>query len=148
VRPDYSAATGSIAPSRVAVIGGYGQSANADPITACDNFATVSISSAGNTQIITGAAGQTVYICSINLVVSSATAVSMFEGAGSLCNTNKQGMYGGTATGTGWNLATNGGLTQGTGVGIIGKTGQTGQNVCIGNTTAAQISGGIMWTRW
>jgi hypothetical protein len=148
VRPDYSAATGSIAPARVAAIGGYGASANPSPITVCDNYATISISNSGLTQIITGGATQFVRICSVVLVVSSATGVNIVEGSGSTCGTNKTGLIGGSTALTGLNLATNGGLTMGTGVGEIARMQVAGNNVCINNTTAAVIAGGMTWTKF
>jgi hypothetical protein len=148
VREDATAATGSIAPSVVSMIGGTGQSANPSRIIACDNFASISISNNTTTRIVTGSATQTIYICSINLVVSSATAVNVIEGADTFCNTNVQGVFGGTATASGWNLATNGGLTQGTGVGMIGKTANAGNHLCIQNSTAATIAGGMTWTKF
>src|SRR5207245_7548988 len=116
--------------------------------SACDNYATVSLTAAGNTQVITGTAGQSVRICSLVLVVASATAVSVIEGSGTLCNTNTTGLIGGAATGNGLNLASNGGLTMGTGLGEIAKVQQAGDNVCLGNSTAAVVAGGIKWTSY
>jgi hypothetical protein len=148
VRADTSAATGSIAPSRVQMMGGTGQSANPSRVIACDNFASVTLSSNVTTLVISGSATQQVYICAMNFVVSSATAINLVEGVGSFCNTNVQGIFGGVSTASGWNLASNGGLTQGAGLGMIGKTANTGNNVCLQNSTSATVAGGISWTKF
>jgi hypothetical protein len=148
-RDDASGATNTLAPGNVMVVGGWGKSATVTQVTACDNFATITMGwQSGNQQIITGAAGHQVRICSMLLITASATAISIIEGSGTLCNTNKSAIFGSAATINGLNLATNGGLTMGTGVGEIGRSQMTGNNVCIANSTSAVVSGGITWTRY
>jgi hypothetical protein len=149
VRPDTSAATGTIAPGRVNMNGGMGRGGIATAVTVCDQFATVSLGwQAGNTQVITGIGSGQIHICSINLIVASATALSIFEGSGTLCNTNRTPIFGSTATFNGINLATNGGFTQGTGFGDIAVGQYTNSNICIGNSTSAGVTGGIKWTSY
>ena len=115
-------------------------------IPVCENF--VPISTTANVQLISGVAGQTIYICSVNVVVASADNVAVVEGTGVTCGTGTAGIFGGTTAATGWNLAANGQVSFGHGVGMIGKTGNLGDNVCLLVSAAVQASGGITWTRF
>jgi hypothetical protein len=81
-------------------------------------------------------------------VAASATAVGIFEGSGTLCNTNRTGIIGSHSTANGVNVATTGGFTIGNGNGVIARTRVTGNNVCLGNSTAASVAGGITWTKY
>src|SRR4029077_14306631 len=126
--------------------GGIGKNGVATAVTVCDQFATVSLGQQTNVQVITGPATGQIHICSIMLIAASATAVSIFEGSGTLCNTNRTPIFGSTSTANGLNLATAGGFTMGSGVGDIANGQYTGTNVCIGNSTSAVVTGGIKWT--
>lgn len=114
----------------------------------CDNFATVTMGwQTGNQQIITGSPGQNIKICSVMLIVASATSISIIEGSGVLCNTNKSPLFGSITTQNGLNISSTGGVAFGNGSGVIGSTQTTGDNICIANSTSAVVSGGITWTR-
>ena len=115
-------------------------------ITVCDNWTAISLTA--NTQIVTGSASRHTYVCSINLVVAAATNVALVSGTGSVCATGIAGMAGGTTAATGWNLAANGGLAQGTGVGVIARSAAVGDNVCILVSAANQTSGVMSWTQF
>jgi hypothetical protein len=101
------------------------------------------ISQTANTQIVTGTSAKKIYICSINLVTAAANNVAVVEGTGSTCATGIAGMAGGTTAATGWNLAANGGLTQGNGMGSIMAEATNADNLCLLQSAAVQLSGTI-----
>lgn len=127
---------------------GVGQNATPTQATICDNFATVTMGwQGGNQQLITGSVGQNIKICSVMLIAASATSLSIIEGSGVLCNTNKAPIFGSITTQNGLNISSTGGVAFGNGSGVIGSTQATGDNVCIANSTSAVVSGGITWTK-
>lgn len=140
--------TGSAVPSKGIYVGGNG-SGNLTGIISCDNSAAVSMSTATTTQIvaISGTAGRT-YICSINLVAAAADNVALISGSGTNCASNVAGLAGGTTAATGWNFAANGGLTQGSGLGMIYKTVTTNNEICLVTSAATQLSGTITYTQF
>lgn len=141
-----SGSTGSAPPTQASYVGGVSSGATGGllaGVTVCDSKQTISLTA--NTQIITGTSGRHVYICSINLVVAAATNVAIVSGTGSTCATGIAGMAGGTTAATGWNFAANGGLSQGSGIGWIMRTGATGDNVCVLVSAANQTSGVVTY---
>lgn len=115
-------------------------------VLACESFQPVNTTV--STLLITGLAGQNVYICSVNFVVGAADNIALVEGTGATCGTGTAGIFGGSTAATGWNLAANGQVTFGSGLGMIGKTGTTGDNVCLLVSAASQVSGGITFTKF
>lgn len=138
-------ATGAAVPSGAVYMAGQG-TANLTGITVCDSFTTVSLTA--NTQLISGTASQHVRICSINLVAAAATNVALVSGTGTVCATGIAGIAGGSTASTGWNFAANGGIAQGSGLGVIMRTAASGDNVCLLVSAANQISGVIGWTKY
>ena len=150
VRQDTSGATGAAPPARADYVGGVTSGATGGFVTGipiCTEFVVVNVSSATTTALITGVSGRHVYICSINLVTAAANNVALISGTGATCGTSTTGLNGGTTGASGWNLAANGGLAQGSGVGAIMSTlvsgGATGDSVCIVTTASTQLSGAI-----
>lgn len=143
-----TSATGSAVPSKASYVGGNG-SGNLTGIITCDNSSPINISSATSTQIIaiSGTGGRT-YICSMDIVVSAADNVALISGSGSNCASNQAGLAGGTTAATGWNFAANGGLTKGSGLGMVFKTVTTNNEVCLVTSSTAQVSGSISWTQF
>jgi len=140
-------ATGSAVPSAARYIGGNG-SGNLTGITVCDTRAK--INQTAGAQIITGTASKKTYICSINLVTATAQNIAIVEGTGVTCGTGTAGVStGGTTAATGWNLAANGGLTQGSGLGVImAADSAAADNVCILQSGTGQVSGVISYTQF
>ena len=104
------------------------------------------ISLTASTQLITGTAGQSIYLCHVNLVAAgTAVNVALVEGTGSVCATGIAGLFGGTTAATGWNFAANGGLVAGDGMHVIRRTATTGDNVCLLVSAAVQVSGLLVW---
>lgn len=149
MRPDTSGATGAAPPSRADFIGGLSSGATGglvQGIAVCDTFVNVNVSTATTTLLVTGVSGRHVRICAINLVTVSANTVALISGTGATCGTGTTGMNGGTTAATGWSFAATGGLTQGSGLGMINQTNATGDSVCIVTGAATQLSGRIAYT--
>lgn len=148
VRPDTSGATGAAPPARANYVGGLASGATGGFVTGfavCDSFANVNVTTATTTALITGVSGRHVRICGMSLVTAAANNVALISGTGATCGTGTTGMSGGTTAAAGWNFAANGGLTQGSGLGVINQTNATGDSVCIVTSAATQLSGRIAY---
>jgi hypothetical protein len=106
-----------------------------------------SINQTASTQIVAGTASKKIYVCSIHVVVAGATNVALVEGTGSVCGTGTAGVsgFGGATAATGWNFAANGGISLGNGDSSLGAEGTSGDNLCVFNSAAGQVSGGISY---
>jgi hypothetical protein len=109
----------------------------------------ISIASAGTTVVIAAVSAKRTFICSMVLMSSSATTLSVAEGQGASCTApNQAGMIGvGTnvaATG-GLSFPVTGGLTLGNGTGTVTQTANINANVCIYNVGASQVSGNMTY---
>jgi hypothetical protein len=140
-----TSSTGSAVPSKAGYAGGNG-SGNLTGITVCDNW--TAISQTAGAQIITGTSAKKTYICAINLVTATAQNIALVGGTGTVCATSTHAIAGGTTAATGWNLAANGGLAQGSGVGVIAQAATAADNVCILQSGSGQLSGSIAWTQY
>ena len=96
-------------------------------------------------QLVTGTASERIYICSIQLVTASAQNISLVSGTGTVCATSTGPLMGGTTAATGWNLAANGGLSMGNGLGSLAQTDTNADNVCLLQSGSGQISGSISY---
>lgn len=98
-------------------------------------------------QLVAGVAAQNVHVCAVNIGPAASTAVNvaLVEGGGATCGTSTTGLMGGATAATGWNLPTNGGLTFGNGMGVIGVTATLADNVCILFSAGVQVSGVITY---
>jgi len=146
VRPDTSGATAAAPPARADFVGGLTSGATGGLLTGigvCDQYVNVNVNTATTTLLVTGVAGRHVRICSLSLVTALANNVALLSGTGATCGTGTTGMSGGTTAATGWNFAANGGITQGSGLGVINQTNATGDSVCIATSAASQLSGRI-----
>ena len=148
VRADTSGATGAAPPARAEYVGGLASGATGGFVSGfavCDSFANVNVTTATTTALITGVSGRHVRICGMSLVTAAANNVALISGTGATCGTGTTGMSGGTTAAAGWNFAANGGLTQGSGLGVINQTNATGDSVCIVTSAATQLSGRIAY---
>jgi len=143
------AADGSATAGNPVLVAGKG-SGNARVPIVCDNWTPISVSNTTATKLVTKATSNNVYICSINLVVAAASNVALIAGtqATNQCDTSTAGLSGGTTAATGWNLAANGGLAYGSGMGVIMATASTGLDVCIVQSASTQLSGAMSWTQF
>jgi hypothetical protein len=107
----------------------------------------VSITQTANTQLITGTASERIYICSLHLVTATAQNVALVDGTGTTCATGVAGVegFGGSTAATGWNLAANSGLVLPSGQNPYGRTTTNQDNVCLLQSGAGQVSGGLSY---
>jgi len=113
----------------------------------------VNINQTANTQIITGTAGKKTYFCFVKIApIGIATNIAIVEGTGATCATNTisvSGVGGGSGTAaTGDQLMANEGMIMGTGEFSIGQATVAGDNVCILQSAANQLSGGLVWVQY
>lgn len=142
-----SGTTGVAPPTQASYIGGISSGATGGflgGVTVCD--LSVNVSTTASAQLVTGVSGRKVFICGINLVTALANNVALVEGTGTMCATGIAGVAGGTTAATGWNLAANSGLAQGSGLGVIMQTAAATANLCVLVSTATQLSGSIRYT--
>lgn len=143
----FDAATGAAPPANGVLMGGVGSGATGGFLTAipvCDTFFNINIVTATTTLAVTGVSGRHVRICSIHVIAAAADNVGVISGTGATCGTGSAAIIGTTAA-TGWNLAANGGLTLGSGIGTVLRTVATGDSVCIITSAAVQLSGSIAY---
>src|SRR5262249_28093907 len=103
-------------------------------LTACDSDKVINFSSTTNQLMVTGVSGRKVHICAIDIgPIPTATNLALVEGTTTTnpCDTSTAGVAGGTTAATGWNIGANGGLTIGSGLGIVMSTATTGNNLCL-----------------
>jgi hypothetical protein len=110
------------------------------------------INQTANTQLVTGTAGKKTYFCAIWISpLATATNIAFVEGTGTTCGTNTisiSGVGGGGSgsAATGANLIANEGFLGVTGWAAAQAT-VTADNVCLLQSAANQISGGIVWVQ-
>jgi len=105
------------------------------------------ISVTADTELVALSGSTHVYICSINLIVAAATNVAITSGTGTICATSEAGVFGGATAATGWNFAANGGLAFGNGKGMVGRTVDAGDALCINVSAANQVSGSLTYVQ-
>jgi len=131
-------------PVNVAQVGG--SAVVADP---CMREARipVSISQTAGAQLITGTASERIFICSFHVVTATAQNVALVSGTGTVCATSPSGVlgFGGSTAATGWNFAANGGIQMGHSNWSYGKTDTDADNVCLLQSGAGQVSGGLTY---
>ena len=122
-----------------------------DPCWATNSKSGAAINLTASGQVITGTASKKTWICSIDIVSATAQNIALVEGTGTTCATNIFGLAGGTTAATGWNLAANGGLTKGSGVGTVispsADANATAANVCLLLSGTGQTSGQITYVQ-
>ena len=149
VQVDPSGVTSPISAASLPLPSGAATSANQAYLDPCQREAKIriSISQTGNTQLITGTASERVYICSIHLVTATAQSVALVSGTGTTCATSTSGVvgFGGASAATGWGFAANGGLVQSAAGFAYGNTDTDADNVCLFQSGAGQVSGGLTY---
>jgi hypothetical protein len=145
-----AAADGSAATTDPVQISGKGQAGVQRVPVVCDAVAPFSLASTTALKIITLTSGKNTYICSINLVSAAANNVALIDGTKVTndCDTATHGMAGGTSAAAGWNFAANGGLTQGSGIGILAATVTVSHDVCLLASGSGQVSGVVSYTQF
>jgi hypothetical protein len=144
-----TSATGAAPPAKAAFVGFIGSGATGGFLTGApvgDTYKNVNISTATTTLLVTGVAGRQVRINAMHLITAAANNVALIEGTGATCGTGTAGMAGGTTAASGYNLAANGGLAFGSGLGAVMQTATAGDSVCVVTSAATQLSGGLEYT--
>lgn len=113
----------------------------ADPCTVNPRqVAVINLTASG--QLVTPLAKQIAYVCYLQFSLSAvADNVALVEGTGSTCGTATLGMAGGNTAALGWNLLANGAVTSGGITAWAFKSTVGGNNICLLASSAAQISG-------
>ena len=96
-------------------------------------------------KIVGEVAAQQVYICSVALIASAATVMSIADGTktSTECDTAAHAIFGQTTATHGMSLAANGGFTVSGGNGTVGSTATAAHDVCIFQSGSGDISGNI-----
>jgi hypothetical protein len=114
--------------------------------TSTRSVAVINLTASG--QLVTGLANKTIYVCYLQFSLSAtADNVALVEGTGSTCGTGTAGMAGGATAATGWNLLANGSVTSGSLQAWAFTTATAGDNVCLLASSAAQISGVMIYVQ-
>ena len=143
------AADGSTSSGNPVQIAGKGSGDARVPVV-CDNWAPFSLASTTALKVIANTSGKKTYICSLNIVSAAANNVALIAGTKTTndCDTSTAGLAGGTTAATGWNFAANGGLTQGTGIGVVTATASNSLDVCLLASGSGQLSGVMSYTQF
>jgi hypothetical protein len=119
----------------------FGNSLGVTKALACDNFAGVNVSAAGETQIIALAAGEIIHVCGYQLQASGASTGFQFaQGTGTNCGTGTTGLTGSYSAGTSGGPLT---FTYGGGLGNVLFT-SVGNALCINATGASVLVTGVV----
>jgi hypothetical protein len=141
--------TAAAVPAKAGYIGGAGSGStggNLVGIPVGDTYKNINISTATTTLLVTGVSGRQVRISALHMVTAAANNVALIEGTGATCGTGTAGMAGGTTAASGYNLAANGGIAFGSGIGTVMQTATTGDSICVVTSAATQLSGGLQYT--
>jgi hypothetical protein len=144
-----TSATGAAVPAKASYTGGAGSGATGGFVVGIpvgDTYKNINVSTATTTLLVTGVSGRQVRISALHMITSIANNVAFIEGTGATCGTGTAGMAGGTTAASGYNLAANGGIAFGSGLGTVMQTATTGDSVCVVTSAAAQLSGGLQYT--
>jgi hypothetical protein len=103
----------------------------------------------GSVQIIALVTGKRIFICSMVLMASGATSLSVAEGQGASCAAPNQVGILGVATNlsaaNGMSFPASGGLTLGNGTGSIAQTTNTSTNVCLYTSSSVVVGGNVTY---
>jgi len=147
---DAIGATAAAVPGEAIMTGGTdGTNLIAHFIDPCQREAKtyVAINQTAGTQLATGVASERIYICSVNVVTATAQNIALVSGTGTVCATSTAGLegFGGATAATGCNFAANSGISYGNGSSALGRTDTDADNLCLFQSGAGQVSGGISY---
>lgn len=104
----------------------------------------VAVNQTASATLITGTAGQRIYVCSILLVSAGAQLVSLVEGTGTNCATGVAALIGGTSASL--SLAADSGFSTIAPFGWL-STQTTGNNLCLLQSGTGNISGTVSYRK-
>lgn len=114
------------------------------------SYLPITLATAAVKVIATGVAAKKIYICAIDLTNNAADSIAVFEATtGTTCATSAVAVFGaGTSVATaatGYNFAANGGISKGNGGYSVGQTTVNNNDLCIAQSAATQLTGGITY---
>lgn len=114
------------------------------------SYLPITLATAAVKVIATGVAAKKIYICAIDLTNNAADSIAVFEATtGTTCGTSAVAVFGaGTSVATaatGYNFAATGGISKGNGGFSIGQTTVNNNDLCIAQSAATQLTGGITY---
>jgi hypothetical protein len=119
---------------------------NGNSIISCNANAFLNMTTATTTEIVALSGSTHVYVCSYSIVSEGdiATTVKFVSGTGSNCATSQQDRSSGLILQA---SATNG-VARGSGMGMILKTGDAGDALCVTSSAAANVGIDISYTQF
>jgi hypothetical protein len=113
-------------------------------------FLPITLLTASVKVIAPGVAAKKITICHIDLNNTAADSIAVFESTtGTTCATSPIAVYGaGTSVataGNGYNFSANGGISLGNGKGTVGQTTVSNNDLCIAQSAATPLTGGITY---
>lgn len=102
----------------------------------------IAISQTADSQVVTGVAGQRIYICAWLIFANAAETVNIIEGSGAVCATSPTALVGSTTEANGVALAANGGFSQASGQPFV-HTGVDANNLCLTQVGTSRVTGFI-----
>jgi len=145
---DPSGVTSPISAASLPLPSGAATSANQAYLDPCQREAKirVNIEQAAGEQLITGTASERIYICSFHFISATAQTVALVSGTGTVCATSITAVdgFGGASAALGWPVAANGGLVLPS-ADAYGNTTADADNVCLLQSGAGQITGGLTY---
>jgi hypothetical protein len=170
VTPSISVTASVATPLAVATIGtqlsvnvanaiatGQATMANSSPVVIASNQSvgdpcmfqakvSTPISASTATTLLVPASGSTrIYVCELAIIVAGADAVSLIEGTAT--GGNAKAVMGSTSAGSGMSLPANGGLTLGSGVGVVAQTASASSNLFLLLSAVATAAGNLTYVQ-
>ena len=110
-------------------------------IVQSDSSVAINVGGATTTQLVALVSGKSIYVTSWDIVVAAADNVTFEYGTGTNCAS-------GTTALTGpYNFGANGGLSKGSGIGVLFKV-PAGNALCVVTSTTTQASGSVSYAQF
>jgi hypothetical protein len=109
----------------------------------------IAMTSSTTIKLVSLSASKKIYICSLSLIASGATTVSIADGTKSSteCDTAAEAVLGATTTSHGMAIPANGGLTFGNGNGTVAMTNTAAHDLCLFQSGSVDLSGNITYVQ-
>jgi hypothetical protein len=108
------------------------------------NFTTFSTLSTV-AQIVAGASGKKFYVCSLSVIVGSASVFNIIDGTSATCSLNSTADLGSLVATAGMSFPANGGMTFGNGEGTLFGSANASTNLCVSQSTGILAAGSLSY---
>lgn len=142
-------ASGAIASGAFAA-GSFANATAGDPcLFAAKTNVSISMQNTTTIKLVSLAASQKIYICSLSLIASGATVFSVVDGTKSSteCDTAAEAVMGAAVAAHGLSLAANGGMTFGNGGSTVALTNTAAHDLCLFQSGSVDLSGNITYVQ-